>query len=71
MLGCGNTRGYELLNSGELVSFLDGRARKILVSSINDFIERKLGAAARIKAAPQPRRRGRPSKYPVGPETSA
>jgi hypothetical protein len=62
ILGCGNTRGYELLNAGELVSFLDGRARKILVSSINDFIERKLAAAGRIKAAPQPRRRGRPPK---------
>ncbi len=25
MLGCGNTRGYELLAAGELDSFLDGR----------------------------------------------
>jgi hypothetical protein len=31
MLGCGNTRGYELLHAGELDSLLDGRARKIVV----------------------------------------
>jgi hypothetical protein len=62
MLGCGNTRGYALLNSGELVSFLDGRARKIVVSSIHNFIARKLSAADVTKAAPQPPRRGRPLK---------
>jgi hypothetical protein len=45
MLGCSNTRGYELLKAGELDSFRDGRSRKILVKSIHAFIDRRLAAA--------------------------
>jgi hypothetical protein len=44
MLGCGNTRGYELLAAGELASFRDGKSRKIVVSSIRDYIARQLAA---------------------------
>jgi hypothetical protein len=44
MLGCGNTRGYELLAAGELVSFRDGKSRKIVVTSIRDYIARQLAA---------------------------
>ena len=67
MLGCGNTRGYALLAAGELVSFLDGRARKITVQSIHQYIARKIAVAgaAEPATAPQPRRRGRPRKLPV------
>ena len=42
MLCCGKTHGYELLASGELESFKDGRARKITVSSIKALIARRL-----------------------------
>lgn len=45
MLGCGNTRGYQLIAAGELKTFLDGGARKITVDSIHQYIERKLIAA--------------------------
>ena len=65
MLGCGNTHGYELLNGGELDSFLDGKARKIVVASIHRYIARKLAGAATTEAAQQPRRRGRPPKLPA------
>jgi hypothetical protein len=65
MLGCGNTRGYALLNSRELESFLDGRSRKITVASIRAYIARKLEAAGATSAASQPRRRGRPRKLPA------
>jgi hypothetical protein len=44
MLGCGNTRGYELLAAGELASFTDGKSRKIVVSSIHDYIARQIVA---------------------------
>ncbi len=44
MLGCGNTRGYELLAAGELESYLDGRSRRITVASIKAYIERRLAA---------------------------
>jgi hypothetical protein len=50
MLGCGNTHGYQLLNAGELESFLDGRTRKITVESIHRFIARRLAPADANKA---------------------
>ena len=42
MLDIGNTKFYELLNSGELVSFKTGKSRKITVESIVKYIERQL-----------------------------
>jgi excisionase family DNA binding protein len=45
MLGCGNTRGYQLLDAGELESYRDGRSRKITVASIKAFVARQLAAA--------------------------
>jgi hypothetical protein len=63
MLACSNTRGYELLNAGELESFLDGRSRKITVDSIHRYIARKLGATGSGEATESLfRRRGRPRK---------
>jgi hypothetical protein len=46
LLSCGNTRLYELLNSGAIVSFRDGRSRKIVVASIKGYIDRHLAAAS-------------------------
>jgi hypothetical protein len=37
---------YELINSGQLESYLDGGARKILWSSIHDYIRRRLADEA-------------------------
>jgi hypothetical protein len=51
MLDCGNTRLYELLNAKELESFLDGRSRKITVSSIKAYIARLLAAPANKNAS--------------------
>ena len=50
MLQCSNTRGYELINAGELDSYLDGRSRKITVESIERYIAQRLELAKR-KAA--------------------
>jgi hypothetical protein len=72
MLGCGNSRGYELLNGGELQSFLDGRSRRITVASIRAYVARKLEAAGTTGAATQPtlpRRRCRPHKPPANEAT--
>jgi hypothetical protein len=61
MLGnCGTERLWELINSGEIESYLDGKARRITVSSIKAHIARQL-AEAKANAA-EPRRRGRPPK---------
>jgi excisionase family DNA binding protein len=65
LLGCGNTHGYELLDAGELESYLDGRSRRITMRSIKDYIARRIAAsrsAVGVLASPPPRRRGRPRK---------
>lgn len=45
-IGCGNTRFYELINSGEIQSYTDGRSRKILVASLRDYVARQVEAEA-------------------------
>jgi hypothetical protein len=45
MLGIGRTRLYELLAKDALRSYCDGRSRKILISSIHEYIDRRLAAA--------------------------
>ncbi len=45
-LQIGRARIYELINSSELESYLDGSARKILWSSIHSYIQRRLAAEA-------------------------
>jgi excisionase family DNA binding protein len=46
---------YELINTGELESYTEGKSRRITVKSINDYIERRLAAEAV--------RRGRAGSY--------
>jgi hypothetical protein len=65
LLNLGITRLYELIGSGELESYLDGRSRKITTRSIRLRQERLLTAPGATGAAVetrQPRRRGRPRK---------
>jgi excisionase family DNA binding protein len=66
LLSVGNTRLYQLINEGELETYLDGRARRITMDSIRRRIGRLLtgGSASGgpTQAEPQPRRRGRPRK---------
>jgi excisionase family DNA binding protein len=45
MLSVGLTRLYELLNSGTLESFKDGKARKITVRSIEEYVDKQVGDA--------------------------
>jgi hypothetical protein len=54
MLDCGVTRLYELLNSNELESYLDGRSRKIVLASIHALIARRLAAATTSSSTPPP-----------------
>lgn len=42
MLDCGTTRLYQLLKEKQLVWYKDGRSTKILVSSIEAFVRRKI-----------------------------
>jgi hypothetical protein len=45
LLQISNTKGYELIATGELESFLVGRSRRITMASIRSLIERRLAAA--------------------------
>jgi len=45
MLGLGKTSVHQLLKTGELQSYAHGGARRILTSSINDFVARRLAAS--------------------------
>jgi hypothetical protein len=44
VIGCGNTRLYELLNSGKIQSYTDGRSRKVIVASLREYVARQLEA---------------------------
>jgi excisionase family DNA binding protein len=44
MLSSSKTHLYELLAAGELESILDGKLRKITVSSVRAYIKRRLEA---------------------------
>jgi excisionase family DNA binding protein len=44
-LSIGVTKLYELLGNGELASYREGKARRILVSSIRDYVARRLEAS--------------------------
>jgi Helix-turn-helix domain len=61
LLSVGQTTLYQLLKTGELESFLDGRSRKITVDSIRRYIARRLTLAVSQTEDSGPRR-GRPSR---------
>jgi len=51
MLSCGITRLYELIAAGEIDSYTDGRARRIVVSSIRSYVQRRLATEKGRKKA--------------------
>ena len=55
-LDCGRDGAYKVINSGEVESFLDGRRRRIVVKSIEDYIARKLAGATKGERARYPAR---------------
>lgn len=38
----GKDRFYQLLNSGEIQSYLDGRSRKVVLASVDAYIDRQI-----------------------------
>ena len=49
MLQYGHKKVYQLMATGELESFKDGRSRRIIVASIHDLIKRRIAASAGSK----------------------
>jgi excisionase family DNA binding protein len=47
---------YELINTGELESYTEGKSRRITVKSINEYIERRLAAEAARRSGTVPDR---------------
>ena len=45
-IGVGMTRLYQLINAGEIESYRDGKARKIVVASLKAYVERQVLAEA-------------------------
>src|SRR5262245_43486409 len=70
MLDIGTTRLYQLIGTGELDSYLDGRVRRITVDSIRRRIARLLAASGHPSHSPR-RKRGRPRKLPSAEPGSA
>ena len=58
-LQCGVTRLWELINTGEVESFLDGNRRRITARSIRDYVNRKLGGVPAKRVVPPRRSRRR------------
>lgn len=52
LLDCGLSRIYSLIDAGELRSFLVGGRRKIAISDIVDFIEKKRAEPPKKRVAP-------------------
>jgi hypothetical protein len=50
-LKIGRARLYELINSGEIESFVSGRSRKILEESKHAYVQRKIEAERQRRAA--------------------
>jgi excisionase family DNA binding protein len=46
IIGVGPTRGYELVNSGEIKSYRDGKSRKLVFASLKAYVERQIAAEA-------------------------
>ena len=42
MIPVGITKGYELINAGELETFKVGRATRVTMSSVRAYVERRL-----------------------------
>lgn len=60
LLSVGNTRLYELIRTGELETYHEGRARRITMRSIRERVARLTATTA--SPSEIPRRRGRPRK---------
>jgi len=50
-INVGVTKGYELINSGELEAFKIGRATRITTESIRAYVARRLAARNMAEAA--------------------
>lgn len=53
-LGCGHDQIYDLMHAGEIDSYLDGRARRIIVASLEAYVARRRKASKQFEHARYP-----------------
>ena len=54
MLDCGHDQIYALLHAGEIASYLDGRARRIVIASLDDYVTRRRQSSTQFQHARYP-----------------
>ena len=62
LLRYGPTRIYKMIRDGELESFIDGGSRRVLTSSVDAYVERRLAASKGPPRENPSRRRGGPGR---------
>jgi excisionase family DNA binding protein len=69
MLSVSLSKIYQLLRDGELMSYSDGKSRRIVVASIHRYIKRRRAASGgewrTWQHSPRSRRREQPAKVNV------
>ena len=58
----GMTRIYKMIRDGELQSFIDGGSRRVLTSSVDAYVERRLAASKGPPRENPSKRRGGPGR---------
>ena len=64
LLAIGNTRLYQLISKGELQTYLDGRARRVVLASIHRYVTQRLADAGATGLPFKTRRLSSPDGYP-------
>ena len=54
LLGCARDQIYDLLHAGEIASYLDGRARRIVIASLDDYVTRRRQSSTQFEHARYP-----------------
>jgi hypothetical protein len=46
IINCGTTKMFELIKTGEIESYKDGKTRQLVVASLHDYVARRRAEAA-------------------------
>jgi hypothetical protein len=55
MLDRGRDFVYGLVRAGEIESYLDGKARKFVIASVDAYIARQVAKSSKLKRSPNPK----------------
>ena len=52
MIGVSHTRGYQLIAERQIESYTDGRARKLVVESLKNYVAQRVAASQEPRQSP-------------------